>query len=165
MQERHHPLTHTNTHTHPPAAPSFSLQLGTLQVTVHMNGLTGCHGNCTAETQSGWQTFPTQPGVATLTLPWQLGKQHAFLFKKMEKFVGVFNIWGVFGSQRHQNDLEKMKLKLLNPVESVSQQWIRWMNQQLSAHGCSFHTISLHVRSIWPSACPLGATTKGTEVP
>lgn len=47
-----------------------------------MNGLTGCHGNCTAETQSGRQTFPTQPGVTTLVLPWRLGKQHAFISER-----------------------------------------------------------------------------------
>lgn len=42
------PLSDSRTH-HPPAL-YFSLDLGTFQVAVHMNGLTGCHGSCTADT-------------------------------------------------------------------------------------------------------------------
>lgn len=40
----------SDSRTHHPPALYFSLDLGTFQVAVHMNGLTGCHGSCTADT-------------------------------------------------------------------------------------------------------------------
>lgn len=44
------PLPLSDSRTHHPPALYFSLDLGTFQVAVHMNGLTGCHGSCTADT-------------------------------------------------------------------------------------------------------------------